>query len=149
MLNKGEGQYGKYIVSELHDPNAGSPEFQAMYNKFAKRIIWMDSNVVDGAFQMNTSWYYRPPERDPYMDEHVHDTDEIIGFFGSNPDDPYDLGGLIKVDINGETHTLTRSSMIFVPAGMKHMPLRILRVDRPIFHFSVVVAPEYDGTGYK
>jgi hypothetical protein len=39
--------------------------------------------------------------------------------------------------------------MLFIPAGMKHMPLRILRVDRPVFHFSVVTEPHYDGTSYR
>jgi hypothetical protein len=40
--------------------------------------------------------------------------------------------------------------MIFVLGGMKHMPLRILRVDKPMFHFSVVMNGEYSGeTAYR
>jgi hypothetical protein len=34
--------------------------------------------------------------------------------------------------------------MIFVPAGMKHCPLTVTRVDRPIFHFTTVTGHEYD-----
>ena len=41
----------KLIVQELKDPNMGTPEFQAMYKKFANRILWIDNNVVDGAFR--------------------------------------------------------------------------------------------------
>lgn len=149
MYMNNEGDYGKYIVQTLQDPVQGTPEFREMYKKFAKRILWIDSNVVEGAFQMNTAWYFRAPERVPYMDEHVHATDEIIGFYGSNPEDPYDLGGEIELAINGEMHKITRSSMIFIPANLPHMPLSILRVDRPIFHFSIVTASEYDGVGYK
>jgi hypothetical protein len=33
--------------------------------------------------------------------------------------------------------------MIFVPAGMKHCPLIIRRVDRPIFHFTTVTGGRY------
>jgi len=145
-----EGTTGKYIVQELQDPNPGSPEFQAMYKKFAKRILWMDAKVVEGAFQMNTAWYFKVPEWDPVFEEHVHDYDEIVGFYGSNPDDPYDLGGEMEVTIAGEVHKLTRTCMIFLPSGVPHMPLSIKRVDRPIFHFSVVMSPEYSGGGaYK
>lgn len=140
----------KYVVQDLKDPNMGTPEFQAMYKKFANRILWIDDNVVEGAIQMNTSWYFDVPELDPVFEEHVHAYDELIGFFGSNPDDKYDLGAVMEVTLDGEVHELTRTSMIFVPAGLAHMPLSIKKVDRPIFHFSVVLSPEYSGKGaYK
>ena len=141
---------GKYIVQDLKDPDMGTPEFKAMYKKFANRVLWIDNNVVEGAFQMNTAWYFDVPEKDPVFEEHVHDYDELIGFYGSNPDDPYDLGAEMEVTIDGETHKITRTSMIFLPAGMPHMPLSIKKVYRPVFHFSIVLNPEYTGDGaYK
>ncbi|MBO6164636.1 MAG: hypothetical protein J6N77_06265 [Lachnospiraceae bacterium] len=149
MYMNTEGEKGKYILQELHDPNMGTPEYQAMYKKFAKRILWIDNNVVPGSFQMNTAWYHDIPEKNPVFEEHVHEYDELIGFFGSNPEDPYDLGAELEVTLDGETHILTRTSLIFCPAGMKHMPLKFNRIDRPIFHFSVVVGPEYNGAAYK
>jgi hypothetical protein len=143
--NKG-GEYGKYFVQELQEPaNLGTPEFREIYDRFAKRILWMDSNVCQGAFQMNTAWYFAVPPRDPIFTEHAHDHDELIGFYGSDPDDPYDLGGVIEFSINDEARRLTRSTMIWVPAGATHNPMRVLEVDRPIFHFSVVMNPTYEG----
>ena len=144
-----EGEYGKYIVQELNAPSTGTPELQEIYNRFAKRILWIDGNTVPGAFQMNTSWYKKVPELNPIFEEHSHDSDELIGFFGSNPDDPYDLGAELEVTINGETHVLTKTSLIFVPANMPHMPLKFNRVDRPIFHFSVVMSKTYGGEAYR
>lgn len=149
FINNEGGEYAKYIVQELQAPQTGTPEFQEMYRKFSNRILWMDGNVVPGAFQMNTAWYYAVPEKDPVFDGHSHDSDELIGFFGSNPDNPYDLGAEIEVSINGECHLLTRSTIMFVPANMVHMPLRILRVDRPVFHFSVVTSATYGNEAYK
>lgn len=141
----------KYVVQTLQEPaNLSSPEFAEMYKKFAKRVLWMDSNVVEGAFQMNTAWYFGVPELDPVFTEHVHDYDELIGFYGSNPDDPYDLGAEMVVTIDGEEHTLTKTTLLFLPAGVPHMPLSIKRVDRPVFHFSIVISPEYGAGGaYK
>ncbi|MDR1300013.1 MAG: hypothetical protein LBJ84_07185 [Oscillospiraceae bacterium] len=140
------GQYSKYFVQQLHEPaDMGTPEFREMYRRFSKRILWIDGDAVPGAFQMNTAWYYAVPERDPVFTEHSHDCDELIGFFGSNPDDPYDLGGAIEFSVNSEARRLTRSTLIFMPGGLAHNPMRILEVSAPIFHFSVVTGAHYDG----
>jgi hypothetical protein len=65
----------------------------------------MDDKVVDGAFQMNCSWYFRPPATQMLKGSaHTHDSDEMIGFFGSNPQDPYDLGGEIEFWLEDEKH---------------------------------------------
>ncbi len=48
----------------------------------------------------------------------------------------------------GEEHLLTKMSIIFCPAGMQHMRVSIRRVDKPIFHFSVVTATKYDNRAY-
>lgn len=149
MLENNEGRTGRFIIQELAQPYTGTPEFQEIYRKFAKRILWIDDDVCPGAFQMNTAWYFAVPERDPIFDEHVHEYDELIGFFGSDPTDPYDLNVELEVTLDGETHRITRSSLIFCPKGMPHMPLRILRVDKPIFHFSIVMGPKYNGAAYK
>jgi hypothetical protein len=146
ILNNESGTYAANIVQGT----AGGPvlegDFKRIYENFSNRIVWIDGNVVPGAFQMNTAWYYAVPERDPIFMEHSHDSDELIGFFGSDPDNKEDLGGEIEFSIDGEPHLLTKSSIIFVPAGLAHNPMRILRVDRPIFHFSVVTNRIYDGT---
>ena len=59
---------GKYFVQELQEPaNMGTPEFRELYKQFAKRILWMDSNVCEGAFQMNTAWYFAPSPRRSHL----------------------------------------------------------------------------------
>ncbi len=148
MNNEG-GEYAKYIIQDLKAPVQGTPEYREMYKKFSNRILWMDSNVVEGAFQMNTAWYYAVPEKDPVFEEHVHNEDELIGFFGSDPSDPYNLNAELEVTINGEEHLLTKSTMVFIPGGLPHMRISIKRVDKPIFHFSIVMGGTYDGGAYK
>ncbi len=142
-----EGEYGKYMVQELKAPKF-SPGFEEFYNTFAKRVLWVDSNVVPGAFQFSSSWYMKASDVRPLIkhDEHLHDVDELIGFYGSNPEDPNDLGGTIEIGIGGETHRITKSTLIFLPAGLKHLPLSIIELHRPIFHFSVVMSPVYSTT---
>lgn len=150
ILNNKGGKFGSHIVQDAQGGPAMEASFKQIYDAFAQRVAWIDGNVCPGAFQMNTAWYKEVPGRDPIFEEHMHeDCDELIGFFGSNPDDPSDLGGEIEFTIGGEAHLLTKSSIIFAPAGLAHNPMRILRVDRPIFHFSVVTKSSYSEDIYK
>lgn len=141
-----EGEYGKYVIQDLKTP-AFSTEFVEFYKTYAKRLLWMDSNVVPGAFQMNISWYMNASDVRPLFkhEEHFHDNDELIGWLGSDPNDPYDLGGIIEVGIGGELHRLTKSSILFMPAGLKHLPLSIIELHRPILHFSISMSGYYGG----
>ena len=51
-----EGRCGKYVVQTLQPPPL-SEKFQEFYATYARRLLWMDKNVVPGSFQMNLSWY--------------------------------------------------------------------------------------------
>jgi hypothetical protein len=134
-------KYSKYVITDLQEPEE-KKKIAAEYSKYATRILWMDKDVVPGAFHMNTSWYLHPKdtmENKP----HTHDVDELIGFFGNDADNPHDLHGEIEMWLEDEKQIITKSALIFVPAGMKHCPLVIRRVDQPIFHFSIVPAGHY------
>lgn len=136
-----ESKYGKYVITDLIIPEEKKKIAEA-YSKYATRILWMDENVVEGAFHMNTAWYLKAAttlEDKP----HAHENDEIIGFFGNDPDHPHDLGGEIEMWMEDEKHLITKSALLFVPAGMPHCPLILKRVDRPIFHFTTVPHGRY------
>ena len=108
-----------------------------------ERVLYLDSEVVKGAFYVATSWFWKGTPPGP--EAHVHDFPEVLGFFGTNPDDTHDLCGEVELYIDGERHLLTKSFLAFIPAGVKHCPLRVLRADRPIFHFSTGPKTMYDG----
>ena len=40
-------------------------------------------------------------------------------------------------------HIITRTSLVFVPAGLQHSPLIFRRVDRPAFHYTTGPAKMY------
>jgi len=142
VMNDG-GEYGKYIIQKVHEPAHMTPEKQEAYRKFARRIMYMDTHVVPGAFQMNSSWYFGPTPDGPGHGEHTHDSPELIGFLSSDPDDTENLGAEVEFTIEGEKHLLTKSTMIFVPAGVRHLPMVVKNVKRPIFHFSICLEGEY------
>ncbi|MFC2038527.1 hypothetical protein ACFLUG_02010 [Chloroflexota bacterium] len=137
-----ERKYEKYVVTQLKTPQ-DIQDGAAEYSTRATRILWMDDAVVPGSFHVNTAWYLKATEKEG-TPSHVHDDyDEIIGFFGGDPDNPNDLGGEIEFWIEDEMYSITKSTMIFAPRGIRHCPLRVVRVDKPIFHFTIVPDGDY------
>jgi hypothetical protein len=132
----------KYILTELKTP-AHVQEMSADYATRATRVLWLDSDAIEGAFHVNCSWYWKATETSS-TPAHTHDCDEVIAFFGSDVKNPHDLCGEVEIWLEDEKYNLTKSCLIFVPKGMRHCPLRVVRADRPIFHFTTVPEGKYE-----
>jgi len=141
-----ESKYGKYIVSTLKPPATEapwSPPLSEAGKGRGGRVLYLDNDVVPGAIYTECVWIMpRPAGTGPAegrrvgTESHAHDYDEVIAFFGTDLDDPYDLGAEVELWLEDEKHIITKSSLVFIPAGLKHCPLTFLRVDRPVFHFT-------------
>ena len=108
-----------------------------------KHVICVpEQMVIDGDFPTVVSPNPENPEGF-YLAVDIAKKEGADFILGSDPDDKYDLGGVIEIGLNGELHRLTRSSVIFMPPGMKHLPLSIIELHRPILHFSVSMNPTY------
>jgi hypothetical protein len=69
-------------------------------------ILNLDEDVVKGAFLVQAAWDMPgkvPTKADIGRDElsHKHDFDEVLGFFGSDPQNPHDLGAELAAAIPG------------------------------------------------
>jgi hypothetical protein len=138
-------KYGKYIITGakagLEQPSFRQDAAEVAAGEHT-RLIYLDEDVIKGAFYVECVWYWKGSEKS-IVDAHTHPFDEAITFFGTNPDDPEDLCGEVELWLEDEKHILTKSSLIFVPKGMKHCPLIIRRADRPIFHFTTGPGGKY------
>jgi hypothetical protein len=114
-------------------------EKQAKEGKTLDRTLMMgiQDSIVKGSFFSGCEWLWQLTGDGPVSIEveHDHDFDEIIGFMGSNRNNPRDLGGEIEFWFDGEPYQLTKSCYIFIPKGVKHSPVVIKRIDTPIFMF--------------
>ena len=102
-------------------------------------MCYLDDTVIPGSWNVITAWFW--PRTEPLVvipDAHYHEEREVVCFYGSDPDDPFDLCGEVEFWFEDQKILLTKSSLLYVPAGMKHSPLVLNRIDRPIFHFSSV-----------
>jgi hypothetical protein len=105
------------------------------------RLLWLDGEMLKGAFYMDFVWYHQPSESGP--GPHKHDFDEVLGFIGCNPLEPGDLGGEMEIWLEDEKYTLNKTCLVFVPRGMRHCPMIARKVSRPFVHFSAGNGGEY------
>jgi hypothetical protein len=136
-----ERKYEKYILTDLKLP-ANVETRERDYNKRATRILWLEDEIMEGASSVILSWYWKATEKEG-SPSHVHDFDEVIGFIGSDPQNPRDLGGEVEFWLEDEKYLLTRSCLIFAPKGLRHCPLRVTRVDRPILFLAFSTTTKY------
>lgn len=100
------------------------------------RIIYMDNRVVPGSFYVEAVWVTGSvPTVHPV---HRHDHDEVLGFVGSNMEDPTNLGAEIDLVIDGVKTTITKTCFVHVPAGVEHGGLCFRKIDRPVFQIAML-----------
>jgi len=133
-------KYERYIVTDLKLPEETRGK-EADYNRWAKHLLWLDDHVIEGAPFVNTAWYFKP-EPDIIL-AHTHDFGEVVGFFGSDFQNPYDLQGEIEFWLEDEKYILKSSCYIYIPKRIKHCPMSVIRVEKPIFHLSLATVVQY------
>ncbi len=140
-----EKKYEKYIITKPKS-DLTLPEFRRERGDVATDLktplIYLDDDILKGAFYVECVWFWKGTDKRE-VDAHTHPFDEVITFFGTDPDDPKDLCGEVEMWLEDEQYILDKSCVIFVPKRMKHCPLIIRRVDRPIFHFTAGPAGKY------
>lgn len=101
---------------------------------FLTLLLWIDGKKLAGAPYMEAVWFRTLNDTGP--EAHAHDFDEFIGFIGTDPDNPEELGAEVKFFIGNEAMTITKSCLVYIPRGVTHSPLLVPKMDRPILHFS-------------
>jgi hypothetical protein len=148
-----ESKYAQYIVTEDLMPPQPEAMIQAMEDQAKEGKILdrtmllgiMDSIVPGCSLFAGCEILWGLPGGKPVAIEipHMHEFDEVIGFGGTNRNYPRDLGGEIEFHIGGETHTITKTCLIFIPKRILHCPVVFKRIDTPIFMFEAANNPDY------
>jgi len=115
----------KYDTTGVRLPNVGPDVIT--------RIYYLDSRRVPGAPYFESVWFNNTPA---FLEPHVHKLDEVIFFAGTDPEHPEDLGGKINFYVEGKPIEITKSCILFIPAGVEHNPFEIMDLKQPVLHFS-------------
>ena len=101
---------------------------------FLTFLLWIDGKKLKGAPYMEAVWFKTSNDTGP--EAHAHDFDEFIGFVGTDPEHPEELGAEVQFYIGDEYFTVTKSCLVYIPRGVRHSPILVPKLSRPIIHFS-------------
>jgi len=70
---------------------------------------------------------------------HKHEAAELLFHIGTDPKNPNDLGAEIEFHLGEEMekHVFSRTTVIYIPAGMIHAPWKPLKITRPFLFLEV------------
>jgi hypothetical protein len=104
--------------------------------------MYLDERSVKGGYYYSSVVVHEPTSVDTVSTKpHFHDYIKYIILYGTNPNDPFDLGGKVEFWIDDEKHIITSTCVITIPAGLSHCTFTFTRVDRPILFSSCSPAP--------
>ncbi len=114
-----ETKYGKYFLNELKPE-----EREKGFGRMPFTLVWTDDDVIKGS-QLFWALIIAPgpfPEHGP----HTHKDPEILAFLGTDPENPRDLGAEVDLYMGPEMekHTITETTLVYIPANFIHCPIR-------------------------
>jgi hypothetical protein len=152
-------KYGKYILGEPHAPNPEmipipglSPEKMEQMMKTGAPTMKINSHLFD-TIGLDFAFVGTVKPSDPAVPghpSHTHDVDEYIWFHGANPENMLDFGAEIELILGAgkdeEKHFINMACVVYVPAGLPHLPITFKKVTKPVFWGHILVAPVYTET---
>ena len=133
-----ESKYGKYILRGSDEKVPSDPP------GVRTRTLENDGGDWNG-IQPRLNWRYVSQPAEIYDKPHYHDFDEFYIFTGSDPTDPDEFDAEVEIALGdeGEKSIINTPSIIVLPKGMKHGPVRFTKVDKPVMFCNVYLSPEY------
>lgn len=101
------------------------------------------ADVPLSPIHMSYNWIMPTDEPVHWVNEHVHDYDEVLIWTGGDPENPTDLGAVVRFEVEGVPYTFTTSGSVFIPAGVRHCPLGFDRVSRPFTFSALSLTADY------
>ncbi len=108
--------------------------------------FWMEGKDLEG-FQGHFSYgfYKKPTTLHPTEGSVVHPHDECLVFVGTDHTNILYLGAEVSIELGEEReeHIFNEPTVIVIPKGLPHGPVKINKVEKPIIHYSIGLGPEY------
>jgi hypothetical protein len=75
----------------------------------------------------------------------THDTHELLCFIGGNPGNIRDLGAEVTISLgnDNEEHIINDATVVSIPAGLKHGPLLVENVTKPVVFLEVSATKDF------
>jgi len=148
-------KYSKLFITDWQHPpyppevaRANEEQLKSGHYVKASEMFYLADSVVKGAFYMTCVMVNEIVGGKPVQHSdgkpHSHDFDEVLLFAGTNPKDPYDLGGEIELWIEDEQYIITKGCMVYIPKHTKHLPLIFRKIGKPVYFITAGNVTKYE-----
>lgn len=114
--------------------------------------IWMEGRDLEG-FNAHFSFGFikQPCTLHPVQGSIIHPFDECLVFEGTDTRNILRLGAEVSIELGEEReiHTFNEPSVVLIPKGLPHGPVKIKKPKRPIVHYSIGLAADYQAETVK
>jgi hypothetical protein len=159
-----EGKYGKYITTELFTDFQLPPgrEWEKAImgrglldgkRRRMEHMVWMDQRVIPGAFYCEAVWFWpQPPpkvidpetaKKSPGLPPHTHPFPELLSYYGTDMEHPEELYCDVEFWMEDEKYIFNKSFVVYIPENVKHCPLKMYNMQKPIFHYTMGPGQNY------
>jgi hypothetical protein len=141
-----ELKYSKYFLDQLPDDQ----RFKG-FGKMPSMVAFTDTDIIEGSQYFSVMVFGPEATKHPGHGPHIHQDPELLVALGTDMNNPRDLGGKFEMCMGPEmeSHIVTQSTMIWVPAKFIHAPFRVLEVTRPFLFIQCQYSPKLTETGLK
>jgi hypothetical protein len=133
-----ETKYGKYIIKE---PLEKARESSALH------ICGEDNcfGAVFPSFPVECQMFYIDQPNLMIPKPHAHDVDELFFIFSSNPKNLHEFDAEIEIYFGeeGEKNIVNTTSIVYIPKGLVHCPVNIVKVNKPFMWMHILFTGNY------
>jgi hypothetical protein len=105
-----------------------------------RQSVWLDGNVVKDTIFAEAFWFVKPCQETGMR---MHNSDELMIFIGSDPDDPENLNAEIELWIENDRLVFDQTSIVFIPAQAAHGRIKVGNVKKPVICYSCLMNSSY------
>ncbi len=141
-----EMKYSRYFLNELPDEQ----RFKG-FAKMPSMVAYTDNDIIQDSKYFSVMIMGEEATKMAGHGPHIHNDPELLVALGTDMSNPRDLGAKMEMCMGPEmeSHIITESTMIWIPAKFIHAPFRILEVTRPFIFIQCQYAPKLTETSLK
>ncbi len=126
-----------------------APARKPNHKEVTTMVPTLTSDETFGAMGFRTYWQTIKVPFTMASEPHKHDFPQYLMFSSLDADDLINLGGIVEITLSEdgkhmETHTITKATTIYIPAGLYHNPLVFKKVTKPILFMDLYFADKYE-----
>ena len=139
-------KYSKYFLNELP-----KEQREKGFGRMPTMVAFTDNDIIEGSRYFSVMIMGEEATKHPGHGPHTHNDPELLVALGTDPANPRDLGAKMEIcmGLEMESHIVTESTMIWIPANFVHAPFRILEVTRPFLFIQCQYAPKLTETALR